>query len=144
MKITSLQYLSRIPSLIVIFILMAVIFFNIKSSSHRDISIFSYFSLFILLTISSYLIYSLFRSDLLRLNNFILYLIVTSGILLELVLRANPALIPRHFLMQLSSQDRKKLAEERGLLVYNTRICEGQLLVVASQNKQGRSKMATC
>ena len=130
MKISTTQLLKRIPSLILIFIAVEGCVFSIKSASHPDISTFLYRQitlLLALLVVACYLVYSLFRSDLLRLNNIILYLVVTSSILLELVLRVSPNLIPIHFLIYLPPEDRKKLAEERGLPVYDTRVGEGMI-----------------
>ncbi len=62
-----------------------------------------------------------------KVNQFGLFLTITSGVLLEIIVHLFPQLVPVEFLRNLSPSDRKALAMEKGLATFNTRTGEGML-----------------
>jgi hypothetical protein len=100
------------------------------SSSKFDISALSYPDMFFLAALlvgSSYLLYSLTKPRLLAVNNAVLAPVLITGILIELMLRSCPSLVPLLFLVDLPRNDARQIAEQRGLLTRNTLIGEGML-----------------
>ena len=124
------ELLKKIPTILFVFIAVGLMAAGLEPSSKRDILFLSYPAFSFLATLSvgcAYLIYSLFRSRLLRFNNAILCPVLISAIGSEVMLRAFPTLVPNVLLVDLPREAARHIADQRGFLTTNTMTGEGML-----------------
>ena len=110
--------------LVGIFLLSALKFFESPNEENFSMRVLFFGGLVVFLC---YLLGSFFSPNLMKINQYGLFLLITSAILLEIALRAFPQLVPVGLLRNLSPSDREHLAKERGLATFNTRIGEGMV-----------------
>ena len=102
--------------------LAALLLMNLEPSSSPNAWRYSYLKLIFLGTIATgiiYLVYSLCSVRLQRINALVIYGIVSNVLLLEIAFQLFPSLIPQTMLLILQAEDRRIIAEQRGLFTKN-------------------------
>ena len=97
--------------LVGIFLLSALKFFESPNEENFSMRVLFFGGLVVFLC---YLLGSFFSPNLMKINQYGLFLLITSAILLEIALRAFPQLVPVGLLRNLSPSDREHYENRRG------------------------------